>query len=107
MQYRVCSPCVPFFFDAKISGLLCGSQLQMWNIRELQEHVKLDHGYTYDSKVVHCFFQILTNFNRDEQEKFLQFVTGSPRLPIGGLLSIIIHCGWSLVANVLYEFDFH
>jgi E3 ubiquitin-protein ligase TRIP12 len=76
------------FHPEEISGLLCGSQLQMWNIRELQEHVKLDHGYTYDSKVVHCFFQILTNFNRDEQEKFLQFVTGSPRLPIGGFSSL-------------------
>jgi E3 ubiquitin-protein ligase TRIP12 len=33
----------------------------------------------------------MCSFNRDEQRMFLQFVTGSPRLPIGGLHSLVPH----------------
>ena len=31
----------------------------------------------------------MCSFNSDEQRQFLQFITGSPRLPVGGLRSLV------------------
>lgn len=40
------------------------------------------------SRAVKFLFEILSSFETDEQRQFLQFLTGSPRLPIGGLQRI-------------------
>lgn len=42
------------------------------------------------SRAVKCLFEILSSFDHEQQRLFLQFVTGSPRLPVGGkaLLSL-------------------
>lgn len=37
-----------------------------------------------NSRAVKWLFDIMINFDIDEQRAFLQFVTGSPRLPVGG-----------------------
>ena len=49
------------------------------------EACRVEHGYTLDSRAIKSLFEILSEFNRDEQRLFLQFVSGSPRLPIGGI----------------------
>lgn len=36
------------------------------------------------SRAVKFLFEILSNFDSEQQRLFLQFVTGSPRLPVGG-----------------------
>lgn len=36
------------------------------------------------SRAVKLLFEILSSYNKDEQRRFLQFVTGSPKLPVGG-----------------------
>lgn len=54
----------------------------------LAECTRCDHGYRHDSRAVQNLFDILCSFNKEEQRLFLQFVTGSPRLPIGGLRSL-------------------
>ena len=64
--------------------MFCGSNFVPWPVKELHEQCKPDHGYSHDSKVIQFLFEILSNFNEKEQRQFLQFVTGSPRLPIGG-----------------------
>lgn len=37
-----------------------------------------------DSRAVKILFEILSCYTQEEQRLFLQFVTGSPRLPVGG-----------------------
>ena len=37
-----------------------------------------------NSRAVKWLFDIMINFEVEEQRAFLQFVTGSPRLPVGG-----------------------
>lgn len=54
----------------------------------LAECCRTDHGFTQDSRAIQCFFEILNTYNRDEQRMFLQFVTGSPRLPTGGFKAL-------------------
>ena len=48
------------------------------------ESCRPDHGYTMDSATIKCLFEILATYNVSEQRLFLQFMTGSPRLPVGG-----------------------
>jgi E3 ubiquitin-protein ligase TRIP12 len=51
----------------------------------LMDAVKADHGYNLDSKSVRNLLQIMSSLSPQERREFLQFVTGSPKLPIGGM----------------------
>ncbi len=50
----------------------------------LQDSTKADHGFSSSSKAVQYLFSVMSEFNEVERRQFLQFVTGSPRLPISG-----------------------
>jgi len=64
--------------------LLCGAQHNRWDAQELVECCRPDHGYTHDSRAIKFLFEVLSYYDDNEQRMFLQFVTGSPRLPVGG-----------------------
>lgn len=76
------------FYPEELDSLFCGSGYQNWDIRMLMDACKTDHGFTHESIQIKYLFEILSSFNADEQRKFLQFITGSPRLPYGGLRSL-------------------
>ncbi|XP_046393216.1 E3 ubiquitin-protein ligase TRIP12 isoform X4 [Ischnura elegans] len=59
-----------------------------WDVKTLMECCRPDHGYTPDSRAIRFLFEILSHYDRDEQRLFVQFVTGSPRLPVGGFKSL-------------------
>lgn len=46
--------------------------------------IKTDHGYTKDSQVIRQLVNIMSDWDRKTQRDFLSFMTGSPRLPVGG-----------------------
>lgn len=48
------------------------------------DSIKADHGYNLDSKSVRNLLQFMTELSLAERRDFLQFITGSPKLPIGG-----------------------
>jgi E3 ubiquitin-protein ligase TRIP12 len=48
------------------------------------DSVKADHGYNMDSKTVKNLLQAMSEFTPTQRRDFLQFTTGSPKLPIGG-----------------------
>lgn len=48
-----------------------------------------DHGYSPDSKAIKLLFEVLSSYDREQQRMFVQFLTGSPRLPVGGKILII------------------
>lgn len=73
------------FYPHEMELLLCGSSNEKWDIKDLLECCRPDHGYTSDSKAVKFLFEILSKYETTEQRMFLQFVTGCPRLPVGGL----------------------
>jgi len=76
---------IDYFFPEEMDQLFCGSRYQPWSLRELADACRTDHGYTHDSETVQSLFRVLSRFDANEQRSFLQFVTGSPHLPIGGL----------------------
>ena len=48
------------------------------------DSIKADHGFNMDSKSVRNLLQTMSEFSPSQRRDFLQFVTGSPKLPIGG-----------------------
>nr|NP_001189173.1 circadian trip, isoform E [Drosophila melanogaster]ADV37265.1 circadian trip, isoform E [Drosophila melanogaster] len=80
------------FYPEELECVFCGSgseqQHSRWEIKMLQESCRTDHGFHQDSQAIQYLYEILASYNRDEQRAFLQFVTGSPRLPTGGFKAL-------------------
>jgi E3 ubiquitin-protein ligase TRIP12 len=51
------------------------------------DSIKADHGFNMDSKSVKNLLQTMSELSLPERRDFLQFTTGSPKLPIGGKLA--------------------
>ncbi|KQK05853.1 E3 ubiquitin-protein ligase UPL4 [Brachypodium distachyon] len=75
------------FSEDELERFLCGEQ-DNWDFVKLVDHIKFDHGYTSSSPAVINFLEIIQEFECHERRAFLQFITGSPRLPPGGLAAL-------------------
>uniref|UniRef100_A0A5B6YR81 HECT-type E3 ubiquitin transferase n=1 Tax=Davidia involucrata TaxID=16924 RepID=A0A5B6YR81_DAVIN len=75
------------FTEEELERLLCGER-EFWTLNELLDHIKFDHGYTASSPPIINLLEIIQELDREQQRAFLQFVTGAPRLPPGGLASL-------------------
>ncbi|CAL5388021.1 unnamed protein product [Camellia sinensis] len=76
------------FSEEELERLLCGEREFWTQSNELLDHIKFDHGYTSSSPPILNLLEIIREFNQELQRAFLQFVTGAPRLPPGGLASL-------------------
>lgn len=61
-----------------------GNAEEDWSTETLAEAIKANHGFTQDSPAIKRLINILNTFSNLERREFLQFLTGSPKLPIGG-----------------------
>lgn len=64
--------------------MLFGRVNEDWSLETLTDSIKADHGYNMDSHSVRNLLQLMSEFEPAARRDFLQFVTGSPKLPIGG-----------------------
>lgn len=64
--------------------MLFGRVEEDWSLETLMDSIKADHGYNLDSKSVRNLLQVMSELSEDDRRGFLQFITGSPKLPIGG-----------------------
>lgn len=64
--------------------MLFGQAEEDWSIETLMDSIKADHGFNMDSKSVRSLLQTMSEMDSQQRRDFLQFVTGSPKLPIGG-----------------------
>ena len=56
------------------------------NFRQLESNGTVyEGGYTKDNIVIRRFWDVVHEFNEDIKRKFLRFVTGASRPPMGGL----------------------
>jgi hypothetical protein len=55
----------------------------------LMDSIKADHGFNMDSKSVKNLLQTMSELSPTQRRDFLQFVTGSPKLPIGGMYLLL------------------
>lgn len=67
---------------------LCGQGEEDWSYETLYDIVKADHGYNKDSRPVQDLLHTMNEFDGQQRRAFLQFMTGSPNLPIGGFQAL-------------------
>ncbi|KAK4197341.1 putative ubiquitin fusion degradation protein 4 [Triangularia verruculosa] len=67
---------------------LFGRVEEDWSLETLMDSIKADHGYNMDSKSVRNLLQTMSQLTPAQRRDFLQFTTGSPKLPIGGFKSL-------------------
>ena len=68
----------------ELSTLIGGTREEDWGYQAIREAIKANHGYNIESKIINDFIKMLTEFDTEQRRMFLEFVTGSPKLPIGG-----------------------
>ncbi|KAJ5650516.1 Ubiquitin-protein ligase Ufd4 [Penicillium longicatenatum] len=68
--------------------MLFGQADEDWSIETLMDSIKADHGFNMDSRSVRNLLQTMSEMDNQQRRDFLQFVTGSPKLPIGGFKSL-------------------
>ncbi|KAF2760194.1 hypothetical protein EJ05DRAFT_498159 [Pseudovirgaria hyperparasitica] len=68
--------------------MLFGRVDEDWSLETLMDSIKADHGFNLDSKSVRNLLHAMSELSAPERRDFLQFVTGSPKLPIGGFKSL-------------------
>lgn len=86
-QLVINKDCLRIFSSDEMELLFCGSSdndEKNWSRAILQNALRPDHGYSYDSDQIKWLINMLSTYSKEKRRRFLQFVTGSPRLPIGG-----------------------
>jgi E3 ubiquitin-protein ligase TRIP12 len=64
--------------------MLFGRSEEDWSLENITDSIKADHGFNMDSPSIRNLLQVMSEYTSTERRQFLQFVTGSPKLPIGG-----------------------
>lgn len=54
----------------------------------LLESIKADHGYNSESPIIKYLAHYMSTLSPLSRREFLQFVTGSPKLPMGGFKAL-------------------
>ena len=72
---------VTIFSPTELELLICG--LPEVDLDDLHLHTEYRQYREQDSNIV-WFWQALRSFNREEQASFVQFVTGTSKVPLGG-----------------------
>ncbi|KAI0887946.1 uncharacterized protein GGS22DRAFT_154627 [Annulohypoxylon maeteangense] len=67
---------------------LFGRVEEDWSLETLMDSIKADHGFNMDSRTVRNLLQTMSELTATQRRDFLQFTTGSPKLPIGGFKSL-------------------
>lgn len=74
-----------------MESLLCGENYERWTMELLKEVVVPEHGYTQQSPPYIFLLETMCEMTPEEQKQFVKFLTGSPRLPCGGISALNPH----------------
>ncbi|XP_018648391.1 putative ubiquitin protein ligase E3a, partial [Schistosoma mansoni] len=74
------------FQPDEMENLFCDEE--GWDVQSLTQSCCCDHGYTPQSRAIRLLFEIMSEFTPEQRRLFVQFVTGSPRLPVGGFRAL-------------------
>lgn len=76
------------FQASELELLICGPAFEEWSSDFLVQATRCDHGYRHESKAVVYLLRVLSELEGEDQRRFVLFATGSPALPIGGLMGL-------------------
>jgi hypothetical protein len=70
----------------RVSTLVSGEDNQAYALLfvALSEVLKADHGFNVESRTIRDLIEIMASYDAPTRREYLQFITGSPKLPIGG-----------------------
>jgi len=74
---------IDMFNEHELQLLISGS-MEGFDVKDLQSHTNYAGGYHSEHYVIDMFWAVLCNFSRENQMKFLKFVTGCSRGPLLG-----------------------
>ncbi|EYC41466.1 hypothetical protein Y032_0568g55 [Ancylostoma ceylanicum] len=77
---------VAFFQPRELMELVIGNENYDWS--ELRKIVQYKGEYHANHPTILAFWEAFFELNVDERKKFLQFLMGSTRLPVGGMSSL-------------------
>lgn len=82
--------CLNVFREDELQKLLSGfdDDAALWERDAFLEAIVCDHHYSKSSVPVQYLADIVSGLELEERRSFVQFVTGTPRLPIGGFKSL-------------------
>lgn len=75
------------FSPEEISRLIAGEEASVTR-EELESCVEVSHGYDRDSPQIGMLFDIIVEMTSEERGALFKFITGSNRLPVGGLKAL-------------------
>jgi E3 ubiquitin-protein ligase TRIP12 len=76
------------FQAGEIELLFCGPSFEEWSSDFLVQATRCDHGFRHESDAVVSLLRVLSELNAEDQRRFVMFATGSPALPVGGLMGL-------------------
>jgi E3 ubiquitin-protein ligase HUWE1 len=76
---------ITIFTPTELELLICG--LPDVNVEELRQHTDY-RQYRENDLIIIWFWDILRSFSREEKALFLQFVTGTSKVPLGGFANL-------------------
>ncbi|XP_003737624.1 ubiquitin-protein ligase E3A [Galendromus occidentalis] len=74
-----------WFSPEELELLVCGQE--DFDSKGLQQSCEYD-GYSADCEVIKWFWEVVHEMSDEEKKQFLQFTTGSDRVPVGGLAKL-------------------
>ena len=78
-----------YFYPHEYEEILSGVTEEQWTVDYLKKNCVLSTiQLTAEKPEVQYLFEVLSSLSASDQRNFLQFVTSSPRLPIGGLAAL-------------------
>lgn len=76
--------------ESKRTPVLHDSFIVLTLLSALSEALKADHGFNVESRAIRDLIEIMSEYDAPARRAYLQFITGSPKLPIGGALCILL-----------------
>ena len=89
LNSMLCIDVLSILYCNEIEDLLCGENLSSWDLEHLKTHIVPAHGYNANSKTFCNLLTVLSSFEPEQRTHFLEFVTGFPRLPLGGFAKLV------------------
>jgi ubiquitin-protein ligase E3 A len=80
------SPLMRMFEPEELELLVCGSQ--EFDFDSFEEGARYEDPYSRQTPIIQHLWKILHSFTETEKRSFLQFCTGSDRVPISGLSNL-------------------
>jgi E3 ubiquitin-protein ligase TRIP12 len=64
-------------------------QSEINGVLALSKALKADHGFNVESRAIHDLIEIMNEYDVPSRRAYLQFITGTPKLPIEGMCFLL------------------